>query len=341
MFFSGIVTTTMSPARAASWAVAARARGPSSLTSADSVAGPRELLTTTSYPFLIARRATWLPMCPAPMSPMVVIATTYARRRAAARRCPRQRTTCAWAGGLRSATLWRGAALALRGPRAAHELARPVEADQVPNPGKGRHVGDRVVVAREPGMAREARIENLEQALGFCHVTIARPLVLEVFTGELVEKADLPEHRPHAPHLEHQPLDGLVALCPVPREELPALVGEVDEDRPRLEQRQRLAAGAVGIDDCRDLAVRVERLELRRQLILAVEADEVRLVRKRGLFEQDRHFHPVGSGQPVQLNAIGVPGRPLLGDGKVEQVGHRAVLLVEVGMRDLAPLAQP
>jgi hypothetical protein len=41
-----------------------------------SVSGPRELLTTTSYPFLIDSRATWLPMCPAPMSPMVVMAVT-------------------------------------------------------------------------------------------------------------------------------------------------------------------------------------------------------------------------------------------------------------------------
>jgi hypothetical protein len=37
------------------------------------VSGPRELLITTPYPFATARRATWLPMRPAPMSPMVVM----------------------------------------------------------------------------------------------------------------------------------------------------------------------------------------------------------------------------------------------------------------------------
>src|SRR5262245_23594752 len=64
----------MSPARAASSGVVARALGPSSSTSAASVSGPRELLITTSCPLLTESRASWLPMRPAPMSPMVVMA---------------------------------------------------------------------------------------------------------------------------------------------------------------------------------------------------------------------------------------------------------------------------
>src|SRR4029077_15967337 len=64
-------TTTISLALAASTAVAARALGPSSPTSAARVSGPRELLITTGYPDEIASLATWLPMCPAPMNPIV------------------------------------------------------------------------------------------------------------------------------------------------------------------------------------------------------------------------------------------------------------------------------
>jgi len=66
-----MVTTTMSPELATSVAVAARAFGPSSATSAAKLSGPRELLITTLYPWATASLATWLPMCPAPMSPMV------------------------------------------------------------------------------------------------------------------------------------------------------------------------------------------------------------------------------------------------------------------------------
>ncbi len=43
-------TTTRSPGAAASAGVAARARGPSSATRSLRVCGPRELLSTTSYP---------------------------------------------------------------------------------------------------------------------------------------------------------------------------------------------------------------------------------------------------------------------------------------------------
>src|SRR5438477_7440657 len=70
---SGTLTSTMSPACAASAGVAARARGPSSSTSSLSVSGPRELLSTTSYPAATASLATVPPMCPLPISPTVVM----------------------------------------------------------------------------------------------------------------------------------------------------------------------------------------------------------------------------------------------------------------------------
>jgi len=73
-----------------------------------------------------------------------------------------------------------------------------------------------------------------------------------------VEEADLPEHRPDAPHLKHQPLDGLVARGALARQEHAGLVRQVDEDGSRLEQRQRLPTGAVRVDDGRYLVVRIQ-----------------------------------------------------------------------------------
>src|SRR5689334_3631302 len=70
----------MSAAAAASAAHPARALGPSSATSPASVSGPRELLITTSYPLVTANRATWLPMLPAPINPMVVMSVANRRR---------------------------------------------------------------------------------------------------------------------------------------------------------------------------------------------------------------------------------------------------------------------
>src|SRR3954454_11937623 len=68
-----MVTTTRSPCSAAPLAVSAVARSPSSWTTSTRVSGPRELLSTTSYPFVMASRATACPMFPAPMKPIVVM----------------------------------------------------------------------------------------------------------------------------------------------------------------------------------------------------------------------------------------------------------------------------
>src|SRR5882762_8339088 len=80
MFFSGIVTTTMSPRSAVSVGLAARALGPSSSTRPFSVSGPRELLITTSYPCATANLASWLPMCPAPINPITFASISTSSR---------------------------------------------------------------------------------------------------------------------------------------------------------------------------------------------------------------------------------------------------------------------
>src|SRR5262245_17031384 len=73
MAFTGMATTTRSPASAACPAVAAVASGPSSATSSRSVSGPRELLITTVYPAATLSRATVPPISPLPMKPIVVM----------------------------------------------------------------------------------------------------------------------------------------------------------------------------------------------------------------------------------------------------------------------------
>jgi hypothetical protein len=100
-----------------------------------------------------------------------------------------------------------------------------------------------------------------------------------------VEEADLAEHRTDAAHLEHHPLDRLVATCRIGGNELAGLVGEIEQDRARLEQRQRPAAGAARVEDRRDLLVRVERCELGRLLLVAIEGDAVRLVGEADLLD--------------------------------------------------------
>src|SRR5688572_17922146 len=70
MPFSGMVTMTTSPARAACSTVTGFA--PVSLANAASVSGPRELAMDTSCPSAVSLRASVPPMLPAPMMPILM-----------------------------------------------------------------------------------------------------------------------------------------------------------------------------------------------------------------------------------------------------------------------------
>ena len=88
-----------------------------------------------------------------------------------------------------------------------------------------------IYLAEKPVACREPRIQHAQQALRFGDVAIARALVLIVATGEFVEKPHLTEHRADAAHLEHEPLQRLVARGRVLRDEAARLLREVPEDR--------------------------------------------------------------------------------------------------------------
>src|SRR5581483_11545865 len=119
------------------------------------------------------------------------------------------------------------------------------------------------------------------------------PLVLISLASELVEEADLAEHRSDAAHLEMHPLDGLPAARRVGRQQLAGLLGEILQDRAGLEQAERLAARTVGIEDCRNLAVWIERQKFGGLLVVLAEIDEMRLVGKPDLLQHDRDFDAV------------------------------------------------
>ncbi|KGC52746.1 hypothetical protein DO65_4937 [Burkholderia pseudomallei] len=202
------------------------------------------------------------------------------------------------------------------------ELARLVEADQVAHPRERRDVGDRIGVVHDPPAMREAAVKHAEQALRLADVALARAFVLVLAARELVEEAELAEHRPDAAHLEHQPLDRLVAARGIGRDEPARLLGEIQQDRARFEQRERLAARAVRIDDRRNLVVRVQRQELGRHLIVRVEAHDVRLVRQLRFLEQDRYLDAVRRRQRIELDALRMLRGPFLRDRKFGKIGH-------------------
>src|SRR5690606_21966030 len=97
----------------------------------------------------------------------------------------------------------------------------------------------------------EVPVDDTQEALRFLDVVLERSFVLVFLSFELIEVPDLAEHRTDETHLEHHPLDRVIAASGVLRDEAPALVGEIQQDRARLEQGERLATRPVRVDDRR------------------------------------------------------------------------------------------
>jgi hypothetical protein len=113
-----------------------------------------------------------------------------------------------------------------------------------------------------------------------------------------VEEAKLPEHRPQPAHLPHQPRNRFPPRGRIGGDELARLVGQVQQDRTALEQADRLTAGAVGIDDCGDLAVGVEAEEFGRLLVVLRESTRCASYGRPVSSSMIDTFTPLGVGKP-------------------------------------------
>src|SRR5216683_4716522 len=86
-------------------------------------------------------------------------------------------------------------------------LALPMMGSQ---PWIGRHIGDRVLAGQIWNLA-DALIDDAVDAVGFVGVTVDG--ILDLFGRVTPEMMRLAQHRPHARHLEHQPLEHVVTAA--------------------------------------------------------------------------------------------------------------------------------
>ena len=82
---------------------------------------------------------------------------------------------------------------------------------QVANPGEGGYIGNGVVITHNPCTVGKVFVQYAKQPARLIHIAVARALVFKVLAAKLGEKPHLTKHGPHAAHLEHEPLYGLVA----------------------------------------------------------------------------------------------------------------------------------
>src|SRR5262249_21215620 len=197
-----------------------------------------------------------------------------------------------------------------------NELTGPVESDEVAHPTEHRNIGDCIVIAHDPMASMKACFHDTEYPFRLVQIVCEGAFVGNLTTCELVEVADLAEHRPDEGHLKEQPLDRLTAARCITRQKTASLLGEIEQDRAGSEKPERRTAGPVGINDRRNLAVRVQGQELRRLLLVHAEVDDVRLIGHPHLLERDRNLDPIGRWQRIELEAIRMFGRPARCDRK-------------------------
>src|ERR1700704_1782185 len=90
----------------------------------------------------------------------------------------------------------------------------------------------------------------------------------------------------------------------------------------RTEQPERLAIRSIRIDDRGDFAVRVQRQELWRLLVVLVEVDQMHFVRQPDLLQHDRDLDAVWRRKRIELKAVRIFCGPARGNRKGGKVGH-------------------
>ncbi len=168
-------------------------------------------------------------------------------------------------------------------------------------PADAGHVGDRIGTG-EIFMVGEAPVHHPEQPVHLVGIAVDR--VGDLFRCVDPEVIGLTAHRAEAAHLPEQPLADRHALARGLAAEAPRLGREILQDRARLEHRDRLAVGPVGIDDRRHAVVRRDREKGRVELLARADVDAVQRIGQTALFEHDGDLPSVRSGPVVEVDGF-------------------------------------
>jgi hypothetical protein len=100
------------------------------------------------------------------------------------------------------------------------------------------------------------------------------------------------------------------AVAQIGRHELAGLLGEVHQDRARLENRDRLAAALrILVDDGRNAVVGRDGEKLRLELLALADVDRDNAVGKPGLLQEHRDLVAVRRRPVVKIDHVGCPSR--------------------------------
>ena len=99
-----------------------------------------------------------------------------------------------------------------------------------------------------------------------------------------MKESELTEHWAYASYLEHQPLDCFKTFNRIRWKQLAGFFSQIDQDGSALPEGHGFAIRAVWVQNCRNFVVRVQRHELRCQLIVVSEIHKMRFIREANFF---------------------------------------------------------
>ena len=173
-----------------------------------------------------------------------------------------------------------------------------------PAPRKDRHVGDRIR-ARHVFRFAQPPVEHPIEAARLVGVAVVG--VVDLLRRVGAKMVRLAQHRAEARHLPHQPLHDLEPGARLVGHEPPRLLRQIEQDRARFEDRDRLAVRPVVVRQRRDLVVRADREELGVELLSFFQVHPVLVVGKPGLFQHDVDLLAVGRCRGVEIDHRSLP----------------------------------
>src|SRR5271166_4534186 len=174
-----------------------------------------------------------------------------------------------------------------------HRLVPPLDVRKVrqvdlmalvpPCPAEDSEIGDRDIAPGEFDFGQPL-VEHAVEPAGLFRIAL-EAIASVLLVGNLQEVVHLTGHRTKAAHLPHQPFEHRYLAAQIRGPVFAGLLAEINQDRSRFEDADRLAARPPRIDDRGNLAIGTDLDESGGELLAFGDVDRLYGVRQAHLFE--------------------------------------------------------
>ena len=177
-------------------------------------------------------------------------------------------------------------------------------------------VGHGVMATRDEAGLLQLAVHNAVQAARFGGIAVDG--IFDFFGRVDPETVRLTEHWPDTAHLEHQPFQYGIFLSVRARQQFAGFRRQIQQDRTRLEQRDRPAVRTVRVGDGRNLVVRADLQKIRFELVTRANVNRMNALGQVAFLQHDMDLVAIGRCSRIQVDHGQTPalnGAPLRSAG--------------------------